>query len=446
MKIAFRLIAVVFFAIFLSLLPKPMENLTNIEINRLSLSETLIQPDSESWDAAISTDGRYATFYSASDKLIDGDSNKSSDLFLFNFDTGELTKISKNEGVLFGISTDMGASLSSDGKFIAFTTGGSDYGIVDTNTCWDIYVYNREEDTYERVSESTEGNQGNNYSRTPVISEDGRFVAFSSASNNLDGYHYDGGTYIHDRLLHITKFLASGYARTPSMSSDGNLIAFQSNDNTLVPNDINNEIDAFVYDQLSKTYEIVDVNNVGVIGNYGANSPSISGNGRYVAFMSASTNLLPDVDINGKSQIFVHDRSSGENILVSVSNENVAGNGTSWYPKISQNGRYVVFESYATNLVDDNNNYCGSNLLENCHDVFARDLWEGVTYKVSITSTDQETNGNSKNPAISGDGLRIVYESQAYNILPGDTNGYWDIYSTTFIPDATVYLPIVLKQ
>lgn len=250
MKIAFRLIAVVFFAIFLSLLPKPMENLTNIEINRLSLSETLIQPDSESWDAAISTDGRYATFYSASDKLIDGDSNKSSDLFLFNFDTGELTKISKNEGVLFGISTDMGASLSSDGKFIAFTTGGSDYGIVDTNTCWDIYVYNREEDTYERVSESTEGNQGNNYSRTPVISEDGRFVAFSSASNNLDGYHYDGGTYIHDRLLHITKFLASGYARTPSMSSDGNLIAFQSNDNTLVLNDINNEIDAFVYDQL----------------------------------------------------------------------------------------------------------------------------------------------------------------------------------------------------
>src|SRR5215813_8861590 len=154
-----------------------------------------------------------------------------------------------------------------------------------------------------------------------------------------------------------------------------------------------------------------------------ANGPSsaaaISADGRFVAFESNATNLVPG-DTNGLTDIFVNDHGAGGTIRASVDSLGRQANGPSFNPAISADGRFVAFESDATNLVAGDTN--------GKRDVFVHDVTAGTTVRVSVDSLGRQSNGPSFNPAITGDGRFVAFESDATNLAPGDTNRFRDIF------------------
>ncbi|MCG6981325.1 MAG: calcium-binding protein, partial [Deltaproteobacteria bacterium] len=163
------------------------------------------------------------------------------------------------------------------------------------------------------------------------------------------------------------------------------------------------------------------VHSDGTEGDQDSSSPSISDDGRYVAFESQADNLIDgDTNLFPFSDIFVHDLQTGETTLVSVDSNGIQGNGDNTSPSISADGRYVAFTSDATNLVANDTN--GNT------DIFVHDLQTGATTRLSVDSSGTEGNGNSSAPAISANGQYVTFESDADNLVGGDGNGFFDIF------------------
>src|SRR5258706_12926625 len=210
-----------------------------------------------------------------------------------------------------------------------------------------------------------------------------------------------------------------------SISADGRYVAFHSDAINLVPNDTNENIDVFIHDTQTGNTTRVSVDSNGVQSNGGSSAPAISADGRYVAFDSAATNLVPN-DTNGNWDVFIHDMQTGNTTRVSIDSNGTESNGGSGSSSISADGRYVAFESEATNIVPDDTN--------GADDVFVHDLQTGNTRRVSVDSSGVQANGSSGDPylwggsAISADGRFIVFGSGATNLVPNDTNGSGDYF------------------
>jgi Tol biopolymer transport system component len=187
----------------------------------------------------------------------------------------------------------------------------------------------------------------------------------------------------------------------------------------LVPGGSNGLLHIFVHDRQTGTTTQVSVDSLGNQGLDISGAPSISADGRYVAFESDATNLVAG-DTNGFSDIFVHDLQLGTTTLVSVDSTGAEGDNNSNFSSISDDGRYVAFQSDATNLVADDNN--GST------DVFVHDLQTGATTLVSVDSTDVQGNDDSSSASMSADGRSVTFQSVAFNLVAGDTNLAPDIF------------------
>ena len=208
-----------------------------------------------------------------------------------------------------------------------------------------------------------------------------------------------------------------GHTITPSISADGRYVAFDSDADNLVPGDTNGSKDVFVRDRLSGTTERVSVDSGGQQGNASSEWASISSDGRYVAFQSSATNLVAGATSGG---VYVRDRLSGTTELVSRSSSGLQGNGLSSAPSISADGRFVAFMSSSTNLVaNDTNGFV---------DIFVRDRSAGVTERVSLSFTGDQANSDSFWPAISADGRYVAFSTPASNLVAGDTNEAGDAF------------------
>ena len=204
-------------------------------------------------------------------------------------------------------------------------------------------------------------------------------------------------------------------SNAPSISSDGRYVAFQSAATDLVPTGSNGLVQIFVHDRQTGTTTQVSVNSGGQEGDFPSSAPSISGNGLHVAFESWATNLAAIGD-GIFPDIFVHNRQTGETIRVSVNSAGAEGGGPSFHPSISADGRYVAFQSQADNLV------VGDTNLFPLSDIFVHDLQTGITTLVSVDSNGVQGNGDSTLPSISADGRYVTFKSQADNLVVGDTN------------------------
>ena len=197
---------------------------------------------------------------------------------------------------------------------------------------------------------------------------------------------------------------ADGRSLDPSISADGRYIAFTSHASNLVPNDTNGVPDVFVYDRRFGAMERITMAPSGQEHVHERYCPSISGDGRYVSFLASDY------------QMYVYDRVAGERSLVSATPQGAAGNYSSRQSVISQNGRFVVFDSGASNLVRDDTN--------NNTDVFVRDLQDGVTTRVSVSSSGGQANAASEYPSISADGRYVTFHSSATNLVSDPGTGY----------------------
>jgi len=213
---------------------------------------------------------------------------------------------------------------------------------------------------------------------------------------------------------------------SPSLNADGRYVAFTSAATNLVPGDTNGFDDIFVRDRLLGATERVSVSSDGTEANSSSFSGDISADGRFVAFASDASNLVPG-DTNGVGDVFVHERLTGVTERVSVSSHGGEGNGASYNAYISADGRFVSFDSSATNLVAGDTN--------DVTDVFVRDRATGLTERVSVSGAGEQANAECGGGGISADGSRITFDSRADNLVPGDTNAVpgdyftgWDIF------------------
>jgi len=205
-----------------------------------------------------------------------------------------------------------------------------------------------------------------------------------------------------------------------AMSLDGNFVAFVSSAQNLVTGDTNGQPDVFLRNRVAGTTSRVSVGSGGNQANGPSDLPSISRDGRYVAFFSMATNLVSG-DTNGRSDIFVRDVVAGSTRRVSVASSGGQANGDSAFPSISDNGQQIAFSSAASNLVSGDGN--------GLQDIFVRDLAAGTTRRVSVSSAGAGGNGPSSTPAISGNGDVVAFVSDATNLAPGDTNGSPDVFA-----------------
>jgi len=246
-----------------------------------------------------------------------------------------ITPVSVDSAGNLGNSFSDTPSISADGRFVAFYSQASNLVPGDTNNNTDIFVRDTLTNTTTRVSVDSAGNQGNDRSEGASISADGRFVAFQShASNIVPGdTNLRPDIFVRDRLTNTTTGVsvdsagnpANNGAYNPSISADGRFVAFESRASNIVPGDTNRSPDIFVRDTLTNTTTRVSVDSAGNPGNSSSDSPSISADGRFVAFDSKSSNLVPG-DTNNDHDIFVADTSSTPNVINGTpGNDNLTG-------------------------------------------------------------------------------------------------------------------------
>jgi Tol biopolymer transport system component len=348
------------------------------QTTRISVSSTGGQANGHSGSPAISADGRYVAFHSAATNLVLGDTNGSEDIFVHDRVTAETARVSVSTGGGQANGGSASPAISADGRYVAFHSWATNLVPGDTNGVDDIFVHDRVTGETARVSVSSDGAQANSDSWSPAISADGCYVAFHSRANNM----VPGDTnnawdiFVHDRATGATSRVSvssagaqsNGLSRSASISADGRYVAFSSTAANLVPGDTNGLDDIFVHDRATGETARVSVSSDGAQAtgfSQGSFWPAISADGRHVAFSSTATNLVPG-DTNDVTDIFVHDRVTGETARVSVSFDGAqATGGESWWSSISADGRYVAFQSGATNLVLGDTNFV--------IDVFVRD-------------------------------------------------------------------------
>lgn len=311
---------------------------------------------------SISADGRYVAFHSL-ESIVPEKTRFGWDVYVRDRVTGKTEWVSVAADGTEANSDSNLPSISADGRYVAFSSGATNLVPGDTNGYDDVFVRDRLTHRTTLVSVASSGAQANGSSAypfigAPSISADGRYVAFISYASNLvagDTNNF-ADVFVRDRVAKKTERVSVAFngaqanapliESTPSISADGRYVAFSSLARNLVPGDTTNTSDVFVRDRATKTTERVSVASSGAQGNDHSFQPSLSANGRFVAFSSAASNLVAG-DTNGFPDVFVRDRVTKKTERVSSASDGAQGDRSSFDPSINANGRYVGFYSDA---------------------------------------------------------------------------------------------------
>ena len=337
----------------------------------------------------------------------------------FDVATGSQTAVSLGlSGELLNADLNFGASP--DGRFVAFVGPVP----VQTECCSDfrreVLLRDRLAGTTTLVSVTPTGQPSMNASpQNPAVSRDGRYVVFESQANDLTPENGSnlGNSYVYLRDLWggLTTRISppesvnAGGGRKPKISADGRYVVFQGNSGV------------WSFDRFSSSAEILARDRFGAVVPT-AHSPSISGDGRFVAYDAFSDGIVAD-DTNGTNDVFVFDRTDRSTRRASLGTGGVQGDRSSFAPSISSDGRFVAFESTATNFAPDTTDANGT------QDIFVRDLQLDRTTLVSVSVTGTTPNNSSSAASVSADGTRVAFGSGATDLMPlVDTNSRPDAF------------------
>lgn len=436
---------------------------TNVLASHASASPTVPSNNSGPDRPVISQDGRYVAFTSAATDLVAGQVSGGFvyNLFLYDRDTGAVTMPSHVDGSpqtqAGGVVTGpaIGLSLSADGRWLAFPSSSDRIDAGDCNGNQDVFLHDRTTglsrtaSVHDPSAPSLTGSEKSvlaSFQGPPVVSDDGRYALFESPATNLiaGGTDTNGASdiFLHDRETG-TSSLVSGTAAAPdtaanqlsgsaSISPDGRWVAFVSSATDLVPGmpaSIPNNL--FLYDRVSRSKVLVShaASSAGAPGNgYAQDAADFSGDGRWIAHANGSTDLVPgQVDEPFVTDIFVFDRITGTNTLITrAAGSSVQAVG-GVMPRISADGRYVAFVSHSHALVP------GAQFpVPSAQHVYVHDRRTGTTTLVSRAAgtTLQAANEGSYAPSLSADGRFVAFFSFATDLVDGqaDTAGNADVF------------------
>ncbi|GEM_PF-1058966 len=351
-------------------------------VSRISVSSTGVQSNGSSSYADISSDGRYVVYSSVATNLISNDTNSQNDIFLYDSQTATTTCITGASNGSNGYP-----SISGDGRYITYYSSATNLVSGDTNSRSDVFLYDTQTATTTRISVASNGTQSNNSSQFSTISADGRYITYTSDASNL------------------------------------------------VSGDTNNLTDLFLYDTQTATTTRINVASNGTQASGGTSYSSvISDNGRYITYQSSATNLVSG-DTNAKTDVFLYDTQTATTTRISVASNGAQSNdhsSTMSSPSISSDGRYVIYQSNATNLVSGD--------TFGRPDIFLYDTQTATTTRVNLTENGTQTNGWTTMPqGISADGKFVVYYSDSTSIVSNDTNATADVFLTPTDTTAPVF-------
>jgi Tol biopolymer transport system component len=414
----------------------------SISTQRANLSSSGGQANAGSYNYAgsLSPNGRYAVFESDASNLVSGDTNGVSDVFVKDLQTGVIQRVSVTASGTQGNAASGFNSISADGRYVVFQSDASNLVPGDTNGTSDIFVKDRQTGSIRRVNVTVNGTQGNNYSLMPAISGNGGYVAFTSEATNLVSGDTNGVSDVFVKDLQTgtiqrVSVAANGtqgndFSQDGSLSNDGRYVVFDSAASNLVAGSGSGQV--YVKDRQTGAIQLISATSSGTPGDSQSFANCMSSDGRYVAFDSLASNLVAG---SGSGQVYVKDRQTGAIQQVSVAADGSHANGPSGSnfsgcPALSANGRYVVFSSSASNLVPGDTN--------GVDDIFIKDRQTGAIQLLSVASGGGQSNGTSSDPAISGDASRVLYFSDASNLVSADTNGVLDAFVTSLQTQTTL--------
>ena len=403
------------------------------EVRLLSLSasgDPLTGGISAAGDApSLSASGRYAAFESRHAGMDPDDPTTDPKVFLRDVKKGTLVRVDTAPDGQAADGRGYAPALDAKGRCVAFVSYASNLVAGDTNNESDVFVFDRKKAVIRRVSVSESGAQADNFAEDPAISANGKVVAWTTFASTLIGgdTNQDRDLYVawwkKNRIVRASVSRSGGDADAgafdATLSGNGRYAGFNSLATNLVEGDTNGFSDTFVRDLKKGVTHRISVSTAGEEGNWHSWSPALSRNGRYAAFVSLATNLV-EGDTNGSWDIFVHDLRKGTTTRVSVASDGTQANDHSSTPTISLNGRYIAFESRATNLdgADQDGEW----------DTFVHDRKKGVTWRVSFTSQDTEIAGRVWDSTISGNGRVVAFTTDADGVVPADSNGLLDAF------------------
>lgn len=397
---------------------------------------------------AMTPDGRYIVFHSIATNLVADDTSGHGDVFIRDTVTGgtERVSLTNTGGQADGPSSN--PSVSNDGRYVAFQSTATNLVTGDTNLVSDIYVRDRFSGTTTRVSVAGTNTQANGASSSPAISGDGMIVAFDSQATNLVSSDTNQARDVFVRTwrasppattrVSVTSVGAQSEfqksSRNPSISDSGQHVAFESDATNLVTSDTNGKSDIFVRDRSGPSTTRVSITSGGSQSNDHSQNSAISGNGSVVAFESYATNLATG-DTNGHVDVFARGRTgspSTHRVSIATGVSGAQANMPAFRPAISFDGRYVSFDSAASNLAAGDTN--------GLNDVFVRDRTSTTTTRASVSSAGAQADNTCWSSALSDDGLTVAFHSPATNLVSGDTNGSYDVFVSTQarIPTGTI--------
>lgn len=331
----------------------------------VSVSSTGAQANGRSTNPWLSGDGRFVVFLSTASSLVAGDGNGKIDAFVRDRALGSTTRVSVGDAGQEANANTHSALISGDGSVVVFSTVASNLAPRDTNGVLDLFVYELGSGIATRLAVSNLSRQSNGESHPGSLSANGNLLAFRSHASNLvrGDTNGDADAFVYNRARGRTERInLGGVARQanntsfrPMLTSNGRLVVFRSPATNLVRGDTNGHVDVFVRDRVAKTTRRVNRTRTGGQANGRSGRPSISGNGRYVVYASLATNLVPD-DRNKDWDVFLRDRRRGRTTKVSTAPGGRDVNACSKVPRLSANGRLVVFKSLASNLVHGDRN------------------------------------------------------------------------------------------
>ncbi len=386
----------------------------------------------------VSSNGQYVVFQSDASDLLAGDTNGVSDIFVRDLQAGATLLVSVAADGSWANGASSEAVMTPDGRWVAFVSAASNLVSGDTNRAPDLFVRDLVSGTTKRVSLRSAGT--NVVVTTPVITPDGRYVAFvSTATNMVPGIPAvtNGEIYLGDLVLNQLTWASTNAAATvsnilslnnapsshPALSDDGRYVAFKTgwtDGNTPTFSSAASAVIVFVYDAVAGTNTILSTNGYAPWANsddvYG---PEMTSDGRFVAFLQREPVLLT----TNYSSIRLWDRQTGTNVLVSANIDGLLPtNSTSHTPAVSQDGRYVTFLSSATNLT-------GIPTATNVLHIYRRDLQTGTTVLMDVTTNGTpSTDQTGAIPSLSADGQYAVYAADDGGLVGSDNNNASDIF------------------
>jgi Tol biopolymer transport system component len=404
----------------------------------------------------IAGDGGFIVFQSRATNFVAGDTNGRIDIYRKEIATNTVVRVSVEDpnadALVDGDNANAdceNARITPDGRYVVFESIADDLVLGDNATTLDVFRRDMQTGTTLRISVDTAQATANGASRNASISDDGRFVVFESLATTLVAGDVNGVSdiFVRDTLFNVTTRVSVSTAgvagtlasRNPDISGDGTTVVFESDAINLVTGDTNAVVipvspgtDIFARDwqAVAPVTARVSVEGPGNIdgntvdldnANGNSQNPRVSGDGRYVTFLSTAFDIVPN-DSNARVDVFVRDRILGTNARASSSSAGTEGSQDCFGAAISGDGRWVAFQTTAPDLVGNDTN--------NASDIFLRDLVLGTTIRVSVATYGIESAPffDNFNPSLTSNGRLVTFNSSAPNLAPNDSNGTFDIF------------------